>query len=1166
MALLATIIDPASTSPGIFPAYVKGITIFNRGSELILETDFVLKQFFSNNPSLSDLKTTRDELRGKLSILVVATTDKDLIDVIFSRREILTAFVNQNPDMGPWGLSDFNQATTQRAVLPLEESKLNLNSFDEQFLAQLGDIYGSDLPFSKSFTLPEANPQYLGLFVVPIYDSNADNDIGIITPNNVIMGNIANEIVIAKGEVNTESILFYKTNPDTGEEMLWIGDVHQDAQGSWRTGKFSAPGGSAFGPASQLLTAKTIHNSKISDHRNLARIERLQIGFDQVSGLEGISKAFRERLRLLDKIKKKTPTYISDIYYAKDEANELKLYFAFDYLSAIKNNTKYASLYSNNSSLLSSATLLSAKIIRRRIREANVYNKLTGGDIPNRIFDDKIEVVGSTNDGSLRRISALGPQTEILQYVIADLQMNDITTGLYEYGIEVEILDNTKDKLLNILIDPVNGLEIWLARLEDFLTHSLLKGNYSIITNRYTKKFEQYMANRFGPESGALPMPHWPAISMYASAIRLLFGSAHDETIASLYTIADPLTSGPAGTQYLIRLLKDFASSLRFAIGISKGLPPLASAQNPASSLSSTSGKRIVSIKQFFQNPMDADDLLEYGLDYLNTEPTTEPTGGNSVLKVIPWTGPGSWAEIDQRQKDKLGGVQAGATDIKFLTPNFLRLPGAPPLDLYSNDGATKMQIINSFYRILEANMTRNSPWNIGTSKGATSKSGLSSKTKKFTASTVNMIVNKNSLLNLNNCVVTTFKKTNNPIQEIFPVTHVNIVNLTTNLNESLDAAVPLSPSSDFVIRQAVPYGIGSDSIALMQQASLGSTSNMNDQIEANMSLVSDALLVTDFFNGSGQSNVGAQASTPVASPVKSFSSQTALKGGNSVTTMQKVYTNIGNQSQDTAVSQPLIGFSAATAPHDTSTTLVSPSEMQLIASMATVTDPGPVVGAGGGGGAPPVPPSAPTEHVALTAAKYGFIQIVEYLAAYRFSTGPSPTVLIKDPVWIPLQESVVTAAQAAGSSLICRLRKHQTVLSNFEGLRMPIYNKVFILGGSGAGGGVTLLGSPAVVPTVPPSLLPTALLEDMGAYADQIEYANSYDRETKITTIPPPVIKLVFGAIVPLGNGDPPSKGGTKIGAGKGDPPSKGGTKIGAGKGGASTQGHVVTLPPWSW
>ena len=76
--------------------------------------------------SLSDLKTTRDELRGKLSILVVATTDKDLIDVIFSRREILTAFVNQNPDMGPWGLSDFNQATTQRAVLPLEESKLNV--------------------------------------------------------------------------------------------------------------------------------------------------------------------------------------------------------------------------------------------------------------------------------------------------------------------------------------------------------------------------------------------------------------------------------------------------------------------------------------------------------------------------------------------------------------------------------------------------------------------------------------------------------------------------------------------------------------------------------------------------------------------------------------------------------------------------------------------------------------------------------------------------------------------------------------------------------------------------------------------------------------------------------------------------------------------------------
>ena len=699
-------INSDSIGSGDYPAYIKDITLFNRGNNLIIETNFVLKQVLSRNGTQTAAANMRNRLLGHLGILLVAVTDEELGASIFQDRNKLRDYIPSST------------VTSVKSVIlgiPTVGDKSDIE------LAQMGALNGVDLPYSYGFSFNHRNPNYLAVFAVPITKLDATSPWE--TATNIEIGLMASELVIKNGNLNTESILFFKpglagntsitlghrhqynvsqmgsglaeeiceaggilleggaaaqqlgapvtagpgpeippgapvmchehtivgrnvqpgghvphvhnlvATPEDG--ILWIGDVHQDSQGRWRTGATAAPAGSTF--FGELLATKKIYTSKIFDQRNLARIERLQVDFNKVSGLLGanVSQQLRKRLKALEYMRGGKVSFVSDVYYSKSVASDLRLTFGFNYLEAIKRNGIYASLYESNSQLLDTCSVKSFRVVRRRVKEPNLFNKLTGGDTPQRIYDDEpLEIIGQPT-----RLGMLDLNTGVYQYMIADGTFDDITTGLYEYGIEVSIIDNTKSKLVDILRNPQDGLDVLIPEIETFLTESLMRNNYNITSNRYTKDFLQQITNRYG--AYIAPGAPWTAAAMkYLASLQLLFGTQLGDISmlrANLLGAISPDVSGPTGIQFLLKLLQAFASSLRTAIGEDHPKAPGASQTSATSTSGASSRLKVFKIQQFFLNPINADDLLNYGFDYLNIQAAPGSSVGLPLLTVDDW-------------------------------------------------------------------------------------------------------------------------------------------------------------------------------------------------------------------------------------------------------------------------------------------------------------------------------------------------------------------------------------------------------------------------------------------------------------------------------------------------------------------------------------------------
>jgi hypothetical protein len=140
----------------------------------------------------------------------------------------------------------------------------------------------------------------------------------------------------------------------------------------------------------------------------------------------------------------------------------------------------------------------------------------------------------------------------------------------------------------------------------------------------------------------------------------------------------------------------------------------------------------------------------------------------------------------------------------------------------------------------------------------------------------------------------------------------------------------------------------------------------------------------------------------------------------------------------------------------------------------------------------------------AIMAAKYGFVYMVEYMGAYLYA---GSAMVVSEPVWAPLTPTAVEATRASGGALVCRLKKHETYLADFDGLKMPVYDEIFILGDAGA---ALELPAPASMDSIPSYTLPPGFVTNINTFSDSIEFANSYDSEVAVITRPDPIMERV--------------------------------------------------------
>jgi len=1094
-------INSDSIESGDYPAYIKDITLFNRGNNLIIETNFVLKQVLSRNGTQTAAANMRNRLLGHLGILLVAVTDEELGASIFQDRNKLRDYIPSST------------VTSVKSVIlgiPTVGDKSDIE------LAQMGALNGVDLPYSYGFSFNHRNPNYLAVFAVPITKLDATSPWE--TATNIEIGLMASELVIKNGNLNTESILFFKPGltgntsitlghrhqynvsqmgsglaeeyclPDDptmchehtivggtvqsgghvphvhnlvatpGDGILWIGDVHQDSQGRWRTGSSAAPPGPTF--FGELLTSKKVYTSKIFDQRNLARIERLQVDFNKVSGLLGanVSQQLRKRLKVLEHIKGGKISFVSDVYYSKSITGDLRLTFGFNYLEAIKRNGIYAPLYESNSQLLDTCSVKSFRVVRRRVKEPNLFNKLTGGDTPQRIYDDEpLEIIGQPT-----RLGMLDLNTGVYQYMIADGNFDDITTGLYEYGIEISIIDNTKSKLVDILRNPQDGLDVLIPEIETFLAESLLRNNYNITSNRYTKDFLQQIKNRYG--AYIAPGTPWTAAAMkYIASLQLLFGTQLGDIStlrADLLGAISPDVSGPTGIQFLLKLLQGFASSLRTAIGENHPKAPGAAQVSATSTSGASSRLKVFKIQQFFLNPINADDLLNYGFDYLNIQAAPGSSVGLPLLTVDDWN------NLSALEAEKIAGENidpsapiAQNPNVKFLTPNYLRMPNeTSPSALFSTDEHAQQKASQNIYRLLLSNMSRNSPPSFPNMTAA--PNNVSSNTTSDQSATY---LAQNQIMEMNSCGVSIFNQSQeDPIANVFGITAIT----TTPANDYkhlVDADEYFSSTSKFVGENPaniiLDFASGSTIHASMLPGHDAAGANTQEAQDANSSVISQYLLQADFFT-----HPGPNSPLPSLPPPGKYinNNDTTLGALKETQKSIAVYMNSGQF----VANQGKQGMSALIGGPPAGDIIVSETDMAYVnAALAGDIKP---------------------EDVAMTAVKYGFVHVVEYLAGYKIANGES---LLGAPVWSYLNDSIIGLV-GTGKTFLCRLRKHPGPMGAVKGLEVPTYNEYFILGS----GNIASTVAPDTNSNVAAANVPFNLLLNMTEFSDSIEYASSYD------------------------------------------------------------------------
>jgi hypothetical protein len=1121
-------INSDSIGSGDYPAYIKDITLFNRGNNLIIETNFVLKQVLSRNGTQTAAANMRNRLLGHLGILLVAVTDEELGASIFQDRNKLRDYIPSST------------VTSVKSVIlgiPTVGDKSDIE------LAQMGALNGVDLPYSYGFSFNHRNPNYLAVFAVPITKLDATSPWE--TATNIEIGLMASELVIKNGNLNTESILFFKpglagntsitlghrhqynvsqmgsglaeeiceaggilleggaaaqqlgapvtagpgpeippgapvmchehtivgrnvqpgghvphvhnlvATPEDG--ILWIGDVHQDSQGRWRTGATAAPAGSTF--FGELLATKKIYTSKIFDQRNLARIERLQVDFNKVSGLLGanVSQQLRKRLKALEYMRGGKVSFVSDVYYSKSVASDLRLTFGFNYLEAIKRNGIYASLYESNSQLLDTCSVKSFRVVRRRVKEPNLFNKLTGGDTPQRIYDDEpLEIIGQPT-----RLGMLDLNTGVYQYMIADGTFDDITTGLYEYGIEVSIIDNTKSKLVDILRNPQDGLDVLIPEIETFLTESLMRNNYNITSNRYTKDFLQQITNRYG--AYIAPGAPWTAAAMkYLASLQLLFGTQLGDISmlrANLLGAISPDVSGPTGIQFLLKLLQAFASSLRTAIGEDHPKAPGAAQTSATSTSGASSRLKVFKIQQFFLNPINADDLLNYGFDYLNIQAAPGSSVGLPRLTVDDWN------NLSALEAEKIGGENIDPTaptaqnpNVKFLTPNYLRMPNEAATSLFSTDEYAQFRASTRIYRLLRSNMSRNSPPffpNMTAAPNNASSNVTSDQSATYLV--------QNQIMEMNSCGVSVFNQSQqDPIANIFGIT-ATTTTPADDYKHLVDTEEYFSSTSKFANENpaniVLDFTSGSTSHTSMLPGYDAAGPNVQEAQDANSSVISQYLLQADFFT-----HPGPNSPLPSLPPAGRYinNNDTTLAALKETQKAIAIYMNSGQF----VANQGRQGIAALIGGPPPGDIIVSETDMAYVnAALAGNIKP---------------------EDVAMTAVKYGFVHVVEYLAGYKIANGES---LLSAPVWSYLNDSIIGLVDT-GKTFLCRLRKHPGPMGAVKGLEVPTYNEYFILGS----GNFAATVAPGTNSNVASDDVPINLLYNMTQFSDSSEYASSYD------------------------------------------------------------------------
>lgn len=546
-----------------------------------------------------------------------------------------------------------------------------------------------EIPFKEEFIINTLLPRHLAYFVVTSLDLhslckdfNIDYDVMESLEEN---GKTYSEIVIEDSQIAGYSYVY---TDEQGE--MWDGPVHLE-NGVWKTGDDETP-------TSRVLTRTTITNTKIEDFRNVADIQRRVFDFNRLETfLTDISKiqsldlnSSNEPKSVFSAVNKdyiyldsfnKTESVFSDIYLARNSDGDIKFMFGLDFNNIMKKNSSLSNLFNSKNKrfkddAVKNTKLATIKVLRRRVKN-NIKVNSSKAEYELEKFDinepDDLVVMSTDvswknfnarNDsrGSIREVDIeMGQEYESIRYFTGmDKMFSEITDGLYQYGIELEIEDGSIDFVkgrLNALELAKQEIqkyynEVSMPSMKKYLAENrnphikspdeysakapLVNPGYDILLNKFSRQLVDKLIKKYSSARNRRTAPWVSSVAVFVDVLDLFSESVttSDERrrlIQTIYSYLNPHSANPSSILKSIELFDYLIASVSKATGITPDVSVGASNTRPAAS--SGKSKSNFKIIKFFNNIVDSNISKKYGLDYLAT--TSRSIDNSDGLTVI---------------------------------------------------------------------------------------------------------------------------------------------------------------------------------------------------------------------------------------------------------------------------------------------------------------------------------------------------------------------------------------------------------------------------------------------------------------------------------------------------------------------------------------------------
>jgi len=572
---------------------------------------------------------------------------------------------------------------------PIEEYELVADENNNKFY---------NITFEKSFALPTLDPKHLNYFAMVYFDfDQLIEDYGLDLNNNIkktIFGTLVSEAVIDRGATVDTSYAYLLPN-----NQLYAGPVHKH-QNRWMVGAYHTETPHAVLKRVQVPNTKlndlrelqSLNDTQIDFSQIEAELLNIQsdinIYTNDTLSIFGVKPNYFTDL-MLSRNAQGDACFMFGVEYRKilrDKAklgklissNEISVVESLLQKCKIRNvkvlrnrvirrekinrlgnktistermrNTLQGDFGSAFDYVPSVMIAYNSQAVTGRMKESKIYKDDYSYTITDQNFASLIDKEISNKQSVIETPDIIGAISEtnlsvqdntpgMRFFTGIDDEMSEITDGLYQYSVRIEIEDDTQSYLMELL-QQLNNAKV---QLENYYNEAKDPVNYNYKSKKFKKQYIESLNNRFPIISNPSPnvttaknSPYVEPIVRYLDILNVISLNKYETRIAKLskviYSSISPQSGSPDGINSLINMITSLILKIREIFDV-RATDHNHSGAKFGSKISQkqTSSTKTIVIEKDFDSIFDSNVLKHTGYDYLESSPSMPGTG----LKII---------------------------------------------------------------------------------------------------------------------------------------------------------------------------------------------------------------------------------------------------------------------------------------------------------------------------------------------------------------------------------------------------------------------------------------------------------------------------------------------------------------------------------------------------